>query len=46
MDDLFKNIEQNKEKYEYLLKVSYFEIYNDNIIDLLDPTQHVMTKNK
>jgi hypothetical protein len=29
-------IDLKKSKSEFLLKVSYFEIYNDNIIDLLD----------
>ena len=35
--DIF-NIRQEREKtVEMILKISYFEIYNDNIIDLLDP---------
>ncbi len=36
VQDLFMEIDLKKSKSEFLLKVSYFEIYNDNIIDLLD----------
>jgi len=37
INQIFNIIEKSKEKVEYLVKVSYFEIYNDSIIDLLDP---------
>ncbi len=29
-------VDLKKDKEEFLIKCSYFEIYNDNIIDLLD----------
>lgn len=34
--DIFCMINEKKDKSEFLIKVSYYEIYNDNIVDLLD----------
>ena len=36
LKDIFKSIEQDKER-TFFLKCSYFEIYNDQIFDLLKP---------
>ena len=35
--DFFDEIERRKEKVEFGLKVSFLEIYNEEIYDLLDP---------
>ncbi len=36
--DVFRGIQQSESSREYLLRVSYLEIWNENIKDLLDPT--------
>lgn len=36
MEDVFKYIRENSER-EFLLRVSYLEIYNESIRDLLSP---------
>ena len=36
MEDVFKFIRENSER-EFLLRVSYLEIYNESIRDLLSP---------
>lgn len=36
MEDVFKYIRENSER-EFLLRVSYMEIYNESIRDLLSP---------
>lgn len=36
ISELFQEIENRKTKAEFVVKCSYFEIYNENIIDLLD----------
>ena len=38
MDHIFDAIEQEKNK-QFLLRVSYMEIYNDEVSDLLAPKQ-------
>jgi len=35
--DIFSIRSEREKSFEMVLKISYFEIYNDNIIDLLDP---------
>lgn len=35
--DIFNEIDRRKEKIEFGLKVSFLEIYNEEIYDLLDP---------
>ena len=35
--DIFSIRSEREKSVEMVLKISYFEIYNDNIIDLLDP---------
>ncbi|KDN44759.1 kinesin-domain-containing protein [Tilletiaria anomala UBC 951] len=36
--DVFRGIQQSESTREYLLRVSYLEIWNENVKDLLDPT--------
>jgi len=36
MKELFDEIESRKEESEFLIKVSFLEIYNEEINDLLD----------
>jgi len=36
VDDVFKHIQENPDR-EFLLRVSYIEIYNESIRDLLSP---------
>ena len=36
--DLFRQLEEKSEEEKLELSVSYFEIYNENVLDLLDPT--------
>ena len=37
--DLFTKIYQKPENIEFIIKISYFEIYLDRIRDLLDPSR-------
>ena len=37
--DIFDKIYQQPENLEFIIKISYFEIYLDRIRDLLDPTR-------
>ena len=48
---IFQEIDKKKAKTEFLLKVSFLEIYNEEIIDLLDrtgvlPTNRLMANKK
>lgn len=36
--ELFSEIERKKDKIEFILKISFLEIYNEEIYDLLDTT--------
>ena len=40
LDDLKKKAESSEDKYqfEYLIRCSYLEIYNEQILDLLEPS--------
>ena len=37
--DIFNKIYQKPESIEFIIKISYFEIYLDRIRDLLDPSR-------
>ena len=38
LKDMFKSIHTNQAEREYVVILSYIEIYNENIRDLLQPT--------
>ena len=37
-----KEADQNKSEFQFLVKSSYLEIYNEQIVDLLDPQQNTL----
>jgi len=39
IDELKQEAEQENSKLEFLVKTSYLEIYNEQILDLLDPNK-------
>merc|ERR1712224_863080 len=39
MDELFNKIEEAEENLEFVVLVTYLEIYNEKVQDLLDPTK-------
>lgn len=39
IETIFNHIEEAEEKLEFMVKVSYMEIYNERLRDLLDPTK-------
>lgn len=39
MDGLFTKIEESEENIEFVIQVTYLEIYNEKVQDLLDPTK-------
>lgn len=40
MEGLFETIQGFDESYEFNMKCSYIEIYNEKIVDLLDPSKN------
>ena len=43
LEEQKKEAEENKEaEFQYLVKSSYLEIYNEAIVDLLDPQQNTL----
>ncbi|GAV66836.1 LOW QUALITY PROTEIN: Kinesin domain-containing protein [Cephalotus follicularis] len=44
MDNIFKKIEASKDSIEYLIRVSFIEIFKEEVFDLLDPNSSVLFK--
>ena len=42
LDDQKKEAEESNAEFQYLVKSSYLEIYNEQIVDLLDPQQNTL----
>lgn len=40
MEGLFEKIQAFDESFEFTMKCSYIEIYNEKIMDLLDPSKN------
>jgi hypothetical protein len=40
MEGLFEKIQSFDETFEFSIKCSYIEIYNEKIMDLLDPSKN------